>query len=66
MFGDWVFACLQATKRRGWINHGIKRPESIADHMYRMALMALIVGDLPGINRERYIYTQYLVFSILF
>ncbi|KAL8241925.1 hypothetical protein R6Q59_012227 [Mikania micrantha] len=28
-------------------------PESIADHMYRMALMALIAGDLPGINKER-------------
>ncbi|KAK1586962.1 hypothetical protein Q3G72_008010 [Acer saccharum] len=28
-----------------------KRPESIADHMYRMALMALIVGEVPGLNR---------------
>ncbi|MFS7895763.1 putative HD/PDEase domain, 5'-deoxynucleotidase YfbR/HDDC2 [Helianthus anomalus] len=41
------------TKRKGWVNHDIKGPESIADHMYRMAIMALIVGDLPGINRER-------------
>ncbi|KAB1206489.1 HD domain-containing protein 2 [Morella rubra] len=41
------------TKRKGWINQGIKGPESIADHMYRMALMALIAGDLPGVNRER-------------
>ncbi|THG19585.1 hypothetical protein TEA_029272 [Camellia sinensis var. sinensis] len=41
------------TKRKGWVNHGIKGPESIADHMYRMALMALIAGDLPGVNRER-------------
>ncbi|GFZ16184.1 metal-dependent phosphohydrolase [Actinidia rufa] len=41
------------TKRKGWINHGIKGPESIADHMYRMSLMALIAGDLPGVNRER-------------
>ncbi|KAE8654472.1 HD domain-containing protein 2 [Hibiscus syriacus] len=31
----------------------IEGPESIADHMYRMALMALIAGDLPGVNRER-------------
>ncbi|KAK6116389.1 hypothetical protein DH2020_049851 [Rehmannia glutinosa] len=43
----------QSTKRKGWINHGIKGPESIADHMYRMALMALIADDLPGVNRER-------------
>lgn len=36
------------------MNHGINGSESIADHMYRMALMSLIVGDLPGINRERF------------
>ncbi|XP_026663503.1 5'-deoxynucleotidase hdd1 isoform X2 [Phoenix dactylifera] len=52
---DFLTLChrLKATKRKGWINHGIKGPESIADHMYRMALMALIAGDLPGVNRER-------------
>nr|KAJ0193934.1 hypothetical protein LSAT_V11C800404070 [Lactuca sativa] len=52
---DFLTLChsLKTTKRKGWINHGIKGPESIADHMYRMALMALIAGDLPGINRER-------------
>nr|POF18165.1 hypothetical protein CFP56_67539 [Quercus suber] len=42
------------TKRKGEINHGIKGPESIADPMNRMPLMALIVADLPvGLNRER-------------
>ncbi|PKA55555.1 hypothetical protein AXF42_Ash006757 [Apostasia shenzhenica] len=52
---DFLTLChrLKTTKRKGWINHGIKRPESVADHMYRMALMALIAGDLPGVNRER-------------
>ncbi|KAH8500879.1 hypothetical protein Peur_042661 [Populus x canadensis] len=52
---DFLTLChrLKTTKRKGWINHGIKGPESIADHMYRMSLMALIVGDLPGVNRER-------------
>ncbi|KAI9169792.1 hypothetical protein LWI28_017804 [Acer negundo] len=52
---DFLTLChsLKTTKRKGWINHGIKGPESIADHMYRMALMALIVGDVPGVNRER-------------
>ncbi|KAK9277481.1 hypothetical protein L1049_007025 [Liquidambar formosana] len=52
---DFLTLChsLKTTKRKGWINHGIKGPESIADHMYRMALMALIVGDLPGVNKER-------------
>ncbi|XP_044491737.1 5'-deoxynucleotidase hdd1 isoform X2 [Mangifera indica] len=52
---DFLTLCnrLKTTKRKGWINHGIKGPESIADHMYRMALMALIAGDIPGVDRER-------------
>lgn len=52
---DFLTLCqsLKTTKRKGWINHGIKGPESIADHMYRMALMALIAGDTPGLDRER-------------
>ncbi|MCD7472386.1 hypothetical protein HAX54_013616 [Datura stramonium] len=52
---DFLTLChsLKTTKRKGWVNHAIKGPESIADHMYRMSLMALIAGDLPGVNRER-------------
>ncbi|CAI0552686.1 unnamed protein product [Linum tenue] len=52
---DFLTFChrLKTTKRKGWINHGIDDAESIADHMYRMALMSLIVGDIPGVNRER-------------
>ncbi|KAK9063769.1 hypothetical protein SSX86_017641 [Deinandra increscens subsp. villosa] len=52
---DFLTLChsLKTTKRKGWVNNGIKGPESIADHMYRMAIMALIAGDLPGIKRER-------------
>ncbi|KAI7737969.1 hypothetical protein M8C21_004931, partial [Ambrosia artemisiifolia] len=41
------------TKRKRWVNQGIKGLESIVDHMYRMALVALIADYLPGINRER-------------
>ncbi|ESQ34253.1 hypothetical protein EUTSA_v10008520mg [Eutrema salsugineum] len=52
---DFLTLChrLKTTKRNGWINQGINGPESIADHMYRMALMALITGDLAGVDRER-------------
>ncbi|KAL5553545.1 hypothetical protein UlMin_040946 [Ulmus minor] len=52
---DFLTLChsLKTTKRKGWINHEIKSPESIADHMYRMSLMALIASDLPGVDRER-------------
>ncbi|KAK4838194.1 hypothetical protein QYF36_011782 [Acer negundo] len=47
-YGIWLIDG-KTTKKKGWINHGIKGPESIADHMYCMALIALI----PGLNRER-------------
>ncbi|KAK9134826.1 hypothetical protein Syun_014156 [Stephania yunnanensis] len=52
---DFLTLChrLKTTKRKGWINHGLKGAESIADHMYRMSLMALIAGDIPGVKRER-------------
>ncbi|XP_010499076.1 PREDICTED: HD domain-containing protein 2 homolog [Camelina sativa] len=52
---DFLTLChrLKTTKRKGWINQGINGPESIADHMYRMAIMALIAGDFTGVNRER-------------
>ncbi|XP_050117121.1 uncharacterized protein LOC126594899 [Malus sylvestris] len=57
---DFLTLChrLKITKRKGWINQGIKGSESIADHMYRMALMSLIAGDVPGSNRERCIKIQ--------
>ncbi|KAL2548708.1 HD domain [Forsythia ovata] len=32
----------QRTMREGWVRRQVKNPESIADHMYRMRLMALI------------------------
>ncbi|CAH8253547.1 unnamed protein product [Arabidopsis lyrata] len=52
---DFLTLChrLKTTKRKGWINQGINGSESIADHMYRMALMALIASDLTGVDRER-------------
>ncbi|PVU84929.1 hypothetical protein BB560_007210 [Smittium megazygosporum] len=43
---------LKKTKRTGWINNNIPMPESISDHMYRMALMAMAVNDQTlDINR---------------
>jgi HD domain len=51
----------QTTKRKGWVNQGIKSPESIADHMYRMSLMALIASDLPNIDRERSVFVNILI-----
>eukprot|EP00252_Welwitschia_mirabilis_P001601 TRINITY_DN114_c0_g1_i1.p1 TRINITY_DN114_c0_g1~~TRINITY_DN114_c0_g1_i1.p1 ORF type:complete len:276 (+),score=67.89 TRINITY_DN114_c0_g1_i1:329-1156(+) len=52
---DFLTLCrfLKTTKRKGWVIRGIQNAESIADHMYRMALMAVIVNEVPGVNRER-------------
>ncbi|KAG6427806.1 hypothetical protein SASPL_112053 [Salvia splendens] len=52
---DFLTLChsLKTTKRAGWIKRGVQEPESIADHMYRMGLMALIASDNPSVNREK-------------
>ncbi|KAJ7979556.1 HD domain-containing protein 2 [Quillaja saponaria] len=52
---DFLSIChrLKTTKRAGWVLRDIKDPESIADHMYRMGLMALIASDNPGIDRNK-------------
>jgi putative hydrolase of HD superfamily len=37
--------------RRGWVKKlGMKRPESVADHSYRTALMAMVVSDIRGLD----------------
>ncbi|KAF9613171.1 hypothetical protein IFM89_005942 [Coptis chinensis] len=52
---DFLTLChsLKVTKRTGWVRKEIKNPESIADHMYRMALMALISADMPAVDRHK-------------
>jgi len=36
---------LKTQKRTGWVNHKIPNPESISDHMYRMAILAMLSED---------------------
>ncbi|KAL6973762.1 hypothetical protein U1Q18_027947 [Sarracenia purpurea var. burkii] len=52
---DFLSLChrLKTTKRAGWVRKDIQSPESIADHMYRMGLMALIASDIPGVDRDK-------------
>lgn len=52
---DFLTLChsLKTTKRAGWVKRGLQNPESIADHMYRMGLMALISPDIPGVDRDK-------------
>lgn len=42
----------QRVPRTGWVYRNVKQPESVSDHMYRMAMMALTLQD-PSVNRER-------------
>eukprot|EP00899_Mesostigma_viride_P011699 jgi/Mesvir1/2052/Mv02314-RA.1 len=44
---------LKTTKRTGWVRKGVHLPESIADHMYRMAIMSLIAPFDESIDRNR-------------
>ncbi|KAG0297955.1 HD domain-containing protein 2 [Linnemannia gamsii] len=45
---------LKRTKRTGWVNHGVKPAESIADHMYRMGIMAMLIDEkTAGVNKDR-------------
>ncbi|TKY54648.1 HD domain-containing protein 2 [Spatholobus suberectus] len=52
---DFLSIChrLKTTKRTGWVRKDVENPESIADHMYRMSLMALIASEVPGVDRNK-------------
>ncbi len=42
---------LKDEPRRGWLlKLGLKNPESVADHSYRLAIMAMVYGDLRGLD----------------
>ena len=61
------FHILQHLKRTGWVLRGVKEPESVASHTYRMAMMAFMFGGNgvdPSVNRER--CTQSLKSIVLF
>ncbi len=47
---------LKETPRQGWVLRGIKNPESIADHSFRVALMAWVLGKQKNnLNLEKII-----------
>ncbi|KXN66598.1 hypothetical protein CONCODRAFT_80447 [Conidiobolus coronatus NRRL 28638] len=43
---------LKKIKRTGWIENHVQNPESIADHMHRMGIMAMMIED-HTIDRDR-------------
>ncbi|XP_011299188.1 HD domain-containing protein 2 [Fopius arisanus] len=44
---------LKHMKRTGWVRLGINDPESIAGHMYRMALLATLVDTKENIDKAK-------------
>ena len=44
---------LKGLTRRGWLEAGIKNPESVAEHSYRTAVLAMILADLQGLDAEK-------------
>ena len=52
---------LKKTPRTGWVKRHVKNPESIADHMYRMSLMALLMEG----NTQGYDYSHCVKLAIV-
>lgn len=40
-------------KRSGWVREGITEAESVADHSYRVAVMAMVFGARLGVNTDK-------------
>lgn len=44
---------LKDVQRTGWVRSGVPQPETVASHMYRMAMLAFALPALPGVDRDR-------------
>ncbi|MGB9631419.1 MAG: HD domain-containing protein [Candidatus Methanodesulfokora sp.] len=44
---------LKSVSRTGWMQHGLKLAESIAEHSFESALLALELASAAGINAEK-------------
>jgi len=48
-----VVGKLKEVKRTGWVRSGVAGAESVADHMYRMAMMGFALGRVEGIDSTK-------------
>ncbi len=46
---------LKKVKRAGWIREGIKTPESVTDHSYRLAILAMIFSSELKVDQSKFI-----------
>jgi len=51
-----IIGKLKVVNRSGWISQvGITAPESVADHSFRSAILAMCMGDMLGFDTEKLI-----------
>ena len=51
---------LKTLRRTGWVRVGVTDPESVADHSYRVAMLALLIGPRLGLDTGRLIHMALL------
>jgi putative hydrolase of HD superfamily len=45
---------LKRISRKGWVSRAkVKRPESVADHSFRSAILAMCLSDLRGLDTDK-------------
>jgi len=44
---------LKEIKREGWLRVGIEQPENVACHSYRVAFLAMLIGDALNLDTEK-------------
>lgn len=44
---------LKRKDRSGWIRHGIQNPESVAEHSFRMGIMAFVIAPRYGLDPDK-------------
>ena len=44
---------LKDVRRQGWVDAGLEHSESVADHSYSVATLAMLISDHAGLDTER-------------
>jgi len=42
-------------KRAGWVREKVKNPESVAEHSFRVSVLAMVIADPLGLDKEKLI-----------
>jgi putative hydrolase of HD superfamily len=46
---------LKKVKRMGWVRVGIQDPESVAEHSFSTAILAMVIADIKNLDKEKMI-----------